>query len=220
MKKFRLMAAAFCAAFLLCGFSVPAYAFSDPGEETTGGVDPAAPTEEAPEPNPFTPDGTGTVVDNATGEEGKEFFTITTADEAVFYLVIDRQKNSENVYFLNAVTVADLEALAELPDEPAVPALEPEPTPDTEPAPEEQSEPEPKTNAGPLLMALAVLLIGGGAAFYFKVYRPKHQQAPAPGEEYEGPDPYEDGEDYGGGEYDDGPPWDEDDDGSAGEEDK
>ena len=29
----------------------------------------------------FTPDGTGTVVDNATDEDGKEFYTITTADE-------------------------------------------------------------------------------------------------------------------------------------------
>jgi len=34
--------------------------------------------------------------------------TITTADESVFYLVIDKQKTSENVYFLNTVTTDDL----------------------------------------------------------------------------------------------------------------
>ena len=46
-----------------------------------------AETEAEPETqNPFTPDGTGTVVDNATDEDGKEFYTITTADESVFYL--------------------------------------------------------------------------------------------------------------------------------------
>ena len=34
--------------------------------------------------NPFTPGGTGTVVDRAAGEDGKEFYTITTPDENVF----------------------------------------------------------------------------------------------------------------------------------------
>ena len=76
-------------------------------------------TEAEPETqNPFTPDGTGTVVDNATDEDGKEFYTITTADESVFYLVIDKQKTSENVYFLNTVTTDDLLPLAEQGKEP------------------------------------------------------------------------------------------------------
>ena len=64
--------------------------------------------EEPAEPNPFTPDGTGTVVDKATDKDGKEFYTITTPDENIFFLVIDNQKSSENVYFLNAVTETDL----------------------------------------------------------------------------------------------------------------
>jgi len=62
---------------------------------------------------PFTPPGAGTVVDNATDSEGKEFFTIRTADGDIFYLIIDRQRSSDNVYFLNAVTEEDLLALAE-----------------------------------------------------------------------------------------------------------
>lgn len=119
MKKSRLMASLLCAVLLAGALAVPAYAGG--GEEYwdgTGGVelwdglDPVEPTT-IPEPNPLTPDGTGTVVDNATNEDGKEFFTITTVDETVFYLVIDRQKSTENVYFLNAVTMADLMALAE-----------------------------------------------------------------------------------------------------------
>ena len=43
---------------------------------------------------PLTPDGTGTVIDNVTNEDGKEFFTITTPSKHVFYLIIDRQKNA------------------------------------------------------------------------------------------------------------------------------
>ena len=56
-----------------------------------------------------------------------------------------------------------------------------------------------------ILLVLAVMGIGGGAAWYFKIYRPKHQQADQPEED-------------DGGEYpdydeleDDGPPWDEED---------
>lgn len=207
MKKFRVLAAALCAAVLMCGFATPAYAGGgEEYEDGTGGVelwdglDPAEPT---PEPNPLTPDGQGTVLDNATDQEGKEFFTITTADEAVFYLVIDRQKSTENVYFLNAVTVADLAALAELPDQGAVTPA-PEPEPDPEPTPEPEPQPEKKGGAGPLLLVLAVVLIGGGAGWYFKIYRPKHQRAAASEEDY-------DEADYDGPEgYDDDPPWDED----------
>lgn len=62
---------------------------------------------------PFTPDGQASVVDNATDGDGKEFFTFTTPEENIFYLVVDRQRESENVYFLNAVTESDLMALAE-----------------------------------------------------------------------------------------------------------
>lgn len=62
----------------------------------------------------FTPDGIGTVLDEATGEDGdKQFYTITTEDGNVFYLIVDGKRDSQNVYFLNAVTESDLMALAE-----------------------------------------------------------------------------------------------------------
>ena len=135
--------------FLLCGITTTAYAGGgEEWEDGTGGPEwegltpwsPATPEPE-PEPNPFTPDGQGTMVDNATDQDGKEFFTIMAADESVFYLVIDRQRETENVYFLNAVTVADLMALAE-PSPEAVP--EPLPEPEPEPATEPEPEPEPE----------------------------------------------------------------------------
>ena len=110
MKKPNLHRLSALAACLLCGtyFTIPAYAqSSEPQAETTSAetipVETVTPEEPA-EPNPFTPDGTGTVVDKATDKDGKEFYTITTPDENIFFLVIDNQKSSENVYFLNAVT--------------------------------------------------------------------------------------------------------------------
>ncbi len=62
----------------------------------------------------FTPEGTGTVLDEASGEDGdKQFYTITTEAGNVFYLIVDGKRDSNNVYFLNAVTESDLMALAE-----------------------------------------------------------------------------------------------------------
>ncbi len=208
MRKSRLLASLLCTVLMVGVLTVPAYAGGgDESEDGVGeyipweGLEPAEPLPT--EPNPFTPDGTGTVVDNATDQDGKEFFTITTAEEAVFYLVIDRQRETENVYFLNAVTVADLMALAESSGEPAAP--EPTPEPDPEPDPTPEPVPEKKGGAGPLLLALAVVVIGGGAGWYFKIYRPKHQKAAEPEEDYGG-DPYDGPEDYDGEA-----PWDEDD---------
>ena len=208
MRKPRLLASLLCAVLMVGVLTVPAYAGGgDESEDGVGeyipweGLEPAEPLPT--EPNPFTPDGTGTVVDNATDQDGKEFFTITTAEEAVFYLVIDRQRETENVYFLNAVTVADLMALAESSGEPAAPEPPPEPEPEPTTTPEPEPVPEKKGGAGPLLLALAVVAIGGGAGWYFKIYRPKHQKAAEPEEDYGG-DPYDGPEDYDGEA-----PWDE-----------
>ncbi|MDU5293913.1 MAG: DUF4366 domain-containing protein [Clostridium sp.] len=217
MKKSRTLAAMLCAVLMVGVLTVPAYAGG--GDESEGSeyvpwvglgpVDPL-PVEQPPEPQPFTPDGTGTVVDNATGEDGKEFFTITTADEAVFYLVIDRQRSTENVYFLNAVTVSDLMALAEQDQEPEAPPPVTEPDPEPEPDPAPEPEPQKTGGAGMLLAALAVLALGGGAGWYFKIYRPKQQRAAEPEEDhadYDEPD-----------DYDDAPPWDVDDEDEGGDE--
>ena len=216
-KKSRMLAAMLCAVLMMGALTVPAYAGG--GDESEGseyvpwvGLEPVdpLPVEQPSDPKPFTPEGTGTVLDNATGEDGKEFFTITTADEAVFYLVIDRQRGAENVYFLNAVTVADLMALAEPGQEPEAPppVTEPEP-PEAEPDPGPE-EPKKSGGAGMLLAALAVLAIGGGAGWYFKIYRPKQQKAAEPEEDFSEYDEPED--------YDDAPPWDVDDEDEGGDE--
>ena len=46
--------------------------------------------------------------ESSTSEQGKEFYTIQTASEKVFYLVIDRDGDEEKVYFLTEVSKNDL----------------------------------------------------------------------------------------------------------------
>lgn len=149
---------------------------------------------------PFTPNGQATVLDHATGEDGKEFFTITTADNNVFYLIVDRQREEENVYFLNAVTETDLLSLAQADDQPEL-ILEPEEEPTCNCTQKceagdvntlcpvckenrkacvgevpEEPKPEPKeSNAGLILFVVLTLAIGGAVGWYFKIYRPKQE---------------------------------------------
>ena len=97
MKRFRVMAAALCAAVLLCGFSVPAYAYADGGEGADYG-DPTM-TEETPAPEPeptiepgegFSEEGNLVTRDLLYDEHtNKQFITVQTAGGNTFYIVID-----------------------------------------------------------------------------------------------------------------------------------
>ena len=115
----------------------PANDYQNPALSTpsTSGTDATASPSPAPQPSAgltTPPGGQGTVIDNVSGtsgESGREFFTIATPDENVFYLVIDRQRDSENVYFLNAVTESDLMALAEKDTEGPSQSAVPDPAP-------------------------------------------------------------------------------------------
>ena len=55
MNRFQVLTAALCAAVLLCGFSVPAYAYAGGGE----GEDYGDPTMETPAPEPTITPGEG-----------------------------------------------------------------------------------------------------------------------------------------------------------------
>ena len=130
-RFFRSFFVMLAALVVLGGFSVTAYAYSDeeasgettvqteaeattpeaaepqePEEETTGGV----------EPQPFTPEGNMTLVDEIQGEasEDKEFIVVQSKGGNYFYIVIDHAAQGENtVHFLNQVDEADLMAIIE-----------------------------------------------------------------------------------------------------------
>ena len=182
-----------------------------PNPSASASNDPDSQPDTTPRnPTALTPDGQGTVMDNVTEENGKEFFTFTTPSENTFYLIIDRQRDSENVYFLNAVTENDLMALAEKGDGSASTSAIPDPAPvcvckdkceagavntacpvcvlsmndcaGTAPAPAAAQEPEkPKesNNTGTIVIVLLAMLAVGGAGWYFKIYKPKHDMSDA-----------------------------------------
>ena len=96
MKRFRVLTAALCAAVLLCGFSVPAYAYGG-GE----GEDYGDPTMETPAPEPatitpgegFSEEGNLVTRDLLYDEHtNKQFITVQTSGGNTFYIVIDYDK--------------------------------------------------------------------------------------------------------------------------------
>ena len=141
---------------------------------------------------PLTPDGTGTVIDNVTNEDGKEFFTITTPSKHVFYLIIDRQKNAENVYFLDAVTDKDLLALAKSDNEDVSgsSSSKADSAPETSsaltastPTASSSSRPEKQNNsAGIAAVAILAAVLVGAAVWFFKFRKPgkKDKNRPDP----------------------------------------
>lgn len=167
------------------GFSTPAFAYVDTtavAEEPVQVVEEAEPTEE--EKIPFTIAGNGEVEDNMMDDPSKEFFTVKTKGGNTFFLVIDRARNSENVYMLSMIDEYDLQEF--LDDEerngkqeeetPAVvlPETKPEPTPDVE-----IEEPKEESSGGMnkiLLLVFVVALGGAGAFFYFYIYKPKPKE--------------------------------------------
>ena len=135
---------------------------------------------------PLTPDGQATVVDWAFDYDGKEFYTFTSPAGNVFYLIIDHARANNNVYFLNAVTEADLMALAEKDGNAisvsAIPAsiqdIDPEEdvlNEDEPPSGENEIPPKSGGNTGMTIFLVFALLAVGGAGYYIKIVRPKQQ---------------------------------------------
>jgi hypothetical protein len=87
---------------------------------------------------------------------------------------------------LNAVTVDDLVPLAEQSKSvsavPEVPTVTPTPEAPVTPAPVPAQ--TPGGNIGTLFIVAAVVVLGGGAGWYFKIYRPKHQAGAVEETEY------------------------------------
>ena len=169
---------------------------------------PTEPTATPTQTNPFTPAGQASVVDQATDGDGKDFYTFTTPEGNIFYLIIDHQRNSDNVYFLNAVTENDLLALAESSGNGnggAIPTPDPVPTPDPDPTPTPDPEPPAKESGGngTMIFILIAIIAIGGAGYYIKIVRPKQQAGISDDEDFEDEDdseemelPDEDEDDY------------------------
>ena len=168
-------------------------------------------TEDGKSPFAFTPDGNLSLIDDflqievpgdeETEQVEKQFITVQSKNGNTFYIVIDRNGETENVYFLNLVDEADLMALMESEDgETAAPTCSctdkcvvgaintnceicrtnmsectgKEPVVEPEPTePVEEPTEEPKsTNFMPIIIVL-ILGAGGFAVYWFKFRKPK-----------------------------------------------
>ena len=180
MNRIKFAAAVFTAVFALSGMT--AFAQSNAPTE--------APTETVIEDNrTLTPKGNAQLVDDVSDNENLQFITVTARDGNVFYFVIDKGAQSENVYFLNTVDESDLEALVEKSDKKPTATTKPEQTEntaetdltendtkdnsDTKAEKSEQTEQnKQKSNFG-LLIVLALAAAVGIGGYYYKVILPK-----------------------------------------------
>jgi len=207
-KRIRIFTVLLAVVLCMTAFSTVAYADGGGGEPyyTDPEPTPTPEPEESPdttggyEPEPLTPDGNMTLVDDIDGEASgdKQFITVVTKNGNYFYIIIDRADDGENtVHFLNQVDEADLLALMEGDKAEAAPAVctcteKCEAGAVNTSCPvcksnmsecagkEAVTTPEPeapeKESAGGsgLIILLVLLLIGGGGALvYFKLIKPK-----------------------------------------------
>lgn len=132
MKHFRMLAAGLCSAVLLCGFAIPAYAYSDGGNEEPPVVEETPAPEPAPTITPgegFSEDGNlvtrDLLYDAATN---KQFITVETSGGNTFYIVIDYDKPVDedgeqyHTYFLNMVDAEYREAQRQMREAVAIKA--------------------------------------------------------------------------------------------------
>ena len=136
----------------------------------------------------LTPKGNAQLVDDVSDNENLQFITVTARDGNVFYFVIDKGAQSENVYFLNTVDESDLEALVEKSDKKPTATAKPEQTENTAETDltendtkdkkdkteksEQQEQSRQKNNSG-LFIVLALAAAVGIGGYYYKVILPK-----------------------------------------------
>ena len=178
-NRIKFAAAVFTAVFALSGMT--AFAQSNAPTET--------PAETVIEDNrTLTPKGNAQLVDDVSDNENLQFITVTARDGNVFYFVIDKGAQSENVYFLNTVDESDLEALVEKSDKKPTATSKPEQTENTAETDltetdkkntdskteksEQQEQNRQKNNSG-LFVILALAAAAGIGGYYYKVILPK-----------------------------------------------
>jgi hypothetical protein len=145
------------------------------------------------------PGATGSVADNITASgEIREFFTITTDNGGIYFLVVDRP--SGGVHLLSAVDEYDLAGFIDEDRRPlsgsigSSPPSNVHPTEPTEPdnvVAEPEPQPAKRGGANPIPIIIAVLA-AGGAGYYWKIYRPKQNAGADDYEDEENPSESED----------------------------
>lgn len=189
-KKIRNLAAMLAmVAVILSSGTMTAYAYVDETEQTA--PEPVI-TEEVPEETeatPFSVAGNGQLLDDITDDDTKQFLTVQTKNGNTFFMVIDRSRNSENVYMLSLVDERDLAEFIEeeepepAEEKPAVIVEEPKPEPV-----QEEIQPEPEKGGMGMGAVLTIILLGAGCVggyYYFRIWKPKREEEEAESEDLE-----------------------------------
>ena len=187
-RKIRNLAAMLMmtATVLLSG-TMTAYAYVDETAETEPEPVIMEETPEETEAAPFSVAGNGELLDDITDDETKQFLTVQTKNGNTFFMVIDRSRNSENVYMLSLVDEYDLAEFIEeeetepVEEKPAVIGEEPQPEP-------VQEEPQPEKGGMGMGALLTIILLGAGGVggyYYFKILKPKREEEEAESEDLE-----------------------------------
>ena len=187
-RKIRNLAAMLMmtATVLLSG-TMTAYAYVDETAETEPEPVIMEETPEETEAAPFSVAGNGELLDDITDDETKQFLTVQTKNGNTFFMVIDRSRNSENVYMLSLVDEYDLAEFLEeeqepVEEKPAVIVAEPQPEPEVI---VEEPQPEPEPAGMGIGAVMTILLLGAGCAggyYYFRIWKPKREEEEAESE--------------------------------------
>lgn len=178
-RKIRNLAAMLMmtATVLLSG-TMTAYAYVDETAETEPEPVIMEETPEETEAAPFSVAGNGELLDDITDDETKQFLTVQTKNGNTFFMVIDRSRNSENVYMLSLVDEYDL---AEFIEEEETEPVEEKPAVIVE-------EPQPEKGGMGMGALLTIILLGAGGVggyYYFKILKPKREEEEAESEDLE-----------------------------------
>lgn len=176
-NKIKFAAAVLTAVFVLSGLT----AYAQSTETAAPTPTPISSNETILEDNrTLTPKGNAQLVDDVTDNENLQFITVTARDGNVFYFVIDKGAQSENVYFLNTVDESDLAALVKGTEAQTITSntIKPSAAPSQEPAEpekktEEKSNNASKDNNNMIYIILALAAIVGIGGYYYKIILPK-----------------------------------------------
>lgn len=138
--------------------------------------------------------------DDRIKSDSRQFITFKTKDEKMFYLIIDHDKEQDNVKLLTDVKESDLESLVKEKDKtPVVKQEDSQVNLDksNETIKQEEvkkEEPKTKSSLGSYIVLGGVILLVIGVGYYFKVVKPKKDKEKY-NEEEEEDDFFSEGED-------------------------
>lgn len=199
----KLLALPVICCMLTACCAIPVLAYDGAGSDTTATESSDATiirdtdnTEE--DSHAFSVEGNGTLTDEADSSQNKLFYIVTTENGNHFYLIIDKDSTTNNVYMLSAIDERDLsdfieeDSATDSPIDSEDPGIGSNPSILDEPQTDAQSETEPETessdtkqeasgqkkSAGKYAGFLLIALIGGGIliGYYFLKIRNRDDQ--------------------------------------------